>query len=459
MGGIHQVDHGYLSDQWKFYILVGKPRHQTHPFSVSKFNFFLLTLCLPFLGQHSLFAQAEEGRNLVGCVSGNCQNGEGVSRNSSGSLYEGTFENGKFEGTGKMTYRDGDIYEGEFSKGKMHGPGKYTYADGQTYVGDFSNGKMQGEGELEYTSGNRYKGSFKNNMKSGEGAFWFNDSSRYEGEFAFDKMDGKGLWYYSNGDKYEGEFAKGKQNGQGAYYYLDGNRYEGSFVSGNFHGKGTLLLKDGSYYEGDFKADNLNGFGIFYYASGDVYAGQFENGNYEGCGTYYYANGDKYVGDYRTNLSHGTGTYYEAEGEATRYHYIKGEIVGEGTQLAYSVTRRATKLTPEATPKEIKAEPLKTTPVEKVENTPVQVATPPSDKGSVSQPMANAETKSTSCPACSGKGKLYQSEVRKNKMVTKDISNGMGPRNFVTYSVNEIVKPAGFVGCGRCGGIGKVKNE
>ena len=67
--------------------------------------------------------QSSQERNLVGCVSGNCQNGQGVFRNSSGSLYEGDFEHGKFQGAGKMTYRDGDIYEGEFKNGKMHGAG------------------------------------------------------------------------------------------------------------------------------------------------------------------------------------------------------------------------------------------------------------------------------------------------------------------------------------------------
>ncbi|MBL0065347.1 MAG: hypothetical protein IPP38_10030 [Bacteroidetes bacterium] len=33
------------------------------------------------------------------------------------------------------------------------------------------------------------------------------------------------------------------------------------------------------------------------------------------------------------------------------------------------------------------------------------------------------------------------------------------PRNFVTYSVNEVVRPAGNITCGRCGGSGKLNEE
>ncbi len=436
----------------------------------------LCITCAQLSGQTS--EEGNQGRNLVGCVSGNCENGQGVFRTSAGNLYEGTFDRSKFQGTGKMTYREGHVYEGEFHAGKMHGKGKYLSVDGQSYVGSFENGKMHGEGELQYVSGNRYSGSFQNNLKSGKGTFWFNDSSRYEGTFAFDKMDGRGIWHYSNGDRYEGEFTKGKQNGHGAYFYKDGNRYEGGFLNGNFHGTGILTLKDESYYEGEFVADNLNGFGTFYYSSGDVYSGQFLNGAYEGCGTYLYANGDRYEGDYQNNLSHGTGTFYEASGQGTTYHYIKGDIVGEGVQLANLLMKVENKInvkpelfeTKPVTPstpvvKETATEAPPETKVNEIEkpagqpvssptNTNTQVASTP-----MKEAMASIGNKPNPCPGCKGKGKIQQSEIRKNKMVTKDISNGLGPRNFVTYSVNEIVRPAGLVSCGRCAGSGSIRED
>lgn len=79
----------------------------------------------------------------------------------------------------------------------------------------------------------------------------------------------------------------------------------------------------------------------------------------------------------------------------------------------------------------------------------------------LSPPKPNSITNNTGqiCMVCKGKGKIHQAELRKNKMVTKDISNGLGPRNFVTYSVNEIVRPAGNVTCGKCQGTGKLLND
>ena len=105
-------------------------------------------------------------------------------------------------------------------------------------------------------------------------------------------------------------------------------------------------------------------------------------------------------------------------------------------------------------------------PAKQIETTPTAVAA----AKSTDQPLAIASPKvtnnevtisptaiaSTVCPACKGKGKITQAEIRKNRMVTKDISNGLGPRNFVTYTVNEVVRPAGNVSCGKCGGTGKI---
>ena len=85
-------------------------------------------------------------RNTVGCVSGNCDNGDGVYHSSNGNLYEGSFARGKYQGKGKITYKDGDVYIGEFDTGKMNGHGLYTYHDGTIYDGAFLNGKMEGIG-------------------------------------------------------------------------------------------------------------------------------------------------------------------------------------------------------------------------------------------------------------------------------------------------------------------------
>lgn len=189
---------------------------------------------------------------------------------------------------------------------------------------------------------------------------------------------------------------------------------------------------------------------MFIYVNGDLYVGTFRQGAYNGCGTYYYANGDRYSGDYKNNQFHGVGTYYEADGSASTYHYLDGTIVGEGVQSAVAdATNTGKPITrPVAEPKPTVQPEHQGHDHAQPETKPAAVTTEPSPVHASTEPM--------NCPVCHGKGKVYQSEVRKNKMVTRDISNGLGPRNFVTYTVNEVVRPAGNVSCGRCGGSGKI---
>jgi Ni,Fe-hydrogenase III small subunit len=59
------------------------------------------------------------------------------------------------------------------------------------------------------------------------------------------------------------------------------------------------------------------------------------------------------------------------------------------------------------------------------------------------------------CSACSGSGKMYQQEIKRKKVITKDISNGIGPKNYVTYTIDEVLRPAGYLICTACKGTGK----
>ena len=51
---------------------------------------------------------------------------DGYSRTTQedGSVYEGEFKDGLFDGQGILTYVNGDRYEGQFSEGKFEGQGK-----------------------------------------------------------------------------------------------------------------------------------------------------------------------------------------------------------------------------------------------------------------------------------------------------------------------------------------------
>jgi hypothetical protein len=132
-----------------------------------------------------------------GCLSGNCQNGQGTYR-----------------------FPDGSEYSGEFRDAKLHGQGAYAYAGrGEKYVGEWRNGVINGRGVYYYRSGNRYEGEWRNGRKSGQGTYYYADrGDKYVGAFANDQPNGQGAYYYSNGDRYEGEWSNGRKHGQGVLY-------------------------------------------------------------------------------------------------------------------------------------------------------------------------------------------------------------------------------------------------
>ena len=50
-----------------------------------------------------------------------------------GWTYEGSFEDGKFDGHGKFTWGPDNYFEGEFKNGEMTGNGVYYTAEGGLY--------------------------------------------------------------------------------------------------------------------------------------------------------------------------------------------------------------------------------------------------------------------------------------------------------------------------------------
>ena len=69
----------------------------------------------------------------VGCVEGDCENGQGTYTYHHGEIYVGEFKDGYRNGQGTVTYPDGDKYVGEWKKGKSNGQGTLTNADGSIY--------------------------------------------------------------------------------------------------------------------------------------------------------------------------------------------------------------------------------------------------------------------------------------------------------------------------------------
>lgn len=108
----------------------------------------------------------------IGCVSGDCGDGEGVFVHVSGEKYAGDWAAGKREGWGVHFYASGKKrYEGQFVSGKRHGKGIYYFPNGDRYVGDFRDDHLNGKGTYFYANGDRYYGEFQNDKKSGRGTY------------------------------------------------------------------------------------------------------------------------------------------------------------------------------------------------------------------------------------------------------------------------------------------------
>lgn len=165
-----------------------------------------------------------------------------------GSNYmEGYFKNGLLDGLGKANYPAGavmhdagTVYEGNFKNGEFNGSGVLKNSlKGFECRGLFSNGDFL-EGEIHFSDGSKYFGkmsAFQNSTNTGS----------------------QGTYYFANGDSYQGEFYGKKMHGKGVYTWKIGSRYSGTFNSNQINGHGELnggFKKDGVLlppYVGTFK--------------------------------------------------------------------------------------------------------------------------------------------------------------------------------------------------------------
>ena len=180
--------------------------------------------------------------------------------NNGSILYEGEWNDFKYEGKGKLYYRNGIIeYEGNFFNGLRSGLGKeYFVSGGLKYEGRFVKGLHQGSGKLYNENGH----------------------IKYEGSFIGDMYDRSGKLYNENGHiMYEGGFKNGLYEGAGEEYYDNGQiKYEGDFKNNEYSGSGKKYDKEGNLdYEGEWIASIPNGYGKCYYDS-RVYEGEWKDG-------------------------------------------------------------------------------------------------------------------------------------------------------------------------------------
>lgn len=190
---------------------------------------------------------------------------------------------------GRTRYKDGTIYDGTYNQDKRDGSGTCRYPDGSVYEGAWTNDVREGRGVLTYKNGSYYDGEWKNNLRHGKGVLDIVGEAHYVGDFECGDYHGTGIlktpsFYYDgrfvkgifhgNGKlttdeyTYTGEFADGKQTGQGRIEYKDGVIYIGEFLDGLYNGSGRLLLPDGGIYEAQFNLGKINDRAAHYVTKG-----------------------------------------------------------------------------------------------------------------------------------------------------------------------------------------------
>ncbi|MEM8906395.1 MAG: caspase family protein, partial [Bacteroidota bacterium] len=177
----------------------------------------------------------DDGTDIqAGCISGDCENGEGIFAYVDGSKYEGQFKAGKLDGWGTWYYPDGDKYIGAFKDNYSHGRGTIYHADGRQTVGNWLEGEYVGDERTELGR----MGCISGDCENGKGTYVYKDAAaKYVGRFVEGLASGRGVCYYANGERYEGKWAEGSFNGLGTLYLLDGTTVEGFWEDGTYMGK------------------------------------------------------------------------------------------------------------------------------------------------------------------------------------------------------------------------------
>eukprot|EP00111_Clytia_hemisphaerica_P016718 TCONS_00049574-protein len=115
-------------------------------------------------------------------------------------------------------FPNGDKYEGNFCQLSDEtisrcGTGRHTTHDGIIMEGTWENNKLNGKGKIVHPSGACYEGDVLDNMMHGQGTYVFTDKSIYEGQFNENRLEGEGQLTDPSGQVWCGMFTKDSANG------------------------------------------------------------------------------------------------------------------------------------------------------------------------------------------------------------------------------------------------------
>lgn len=137
-------------------VINGKPVKNQNSLNMKKAR---ITMFLFFTAVISSYSQES------GCISGDCENSNGIYKSESGEKYEGNFKNKKKDGYGTLYWTNGSKYEGKWENDNFNGQGTLYYANGnKKYKGNYKEGKREGKGIFYYEDGYEFMGTWVDNL-------------------------------------------------------------------------------------------------------------------------------------------------------------------------------------------------------------------------------------------------------------------------------------------------------
>ncbi|EKO52128.1 MORN repeat protein [Leptospira kirschneri str. 200803703] len=153
------------------------------------------------------------------CLSGDCENGECIFRDSSGNEFKGTFVNGKLEGLTEVKFKNNGTFSGVHKNPLRKGKSKFidpetgkpqygTWIEGG-HCDDQGNCKSWHKFIPDLNVDCVFQGMFRNGRKIGKGGYTCNNGESFDGIYVNDFANGYGQLRYSDGTVFEGEFKNG----------------------------------------------------------------------------------------------------------------------------------------------------------------------------------------------------------------------------------------------------------
>lgn len=308
------------------------------------------------------------------CISGDCQNGEGVYVERDGSRYEGEWKDGKRHGKGQLVYTNGVTKTGFWEGGDYKGQdffasnGLYDllgkHKDSEE-IKSASNKQKEGYQQI-HLAYDHFQYVFNNNKLR----FYFNDYG-YLYKVAVNKSgfgevshpltekvtpySDQNYVAYIMGSPYKKYtyrtgstwLYKDKKFDLRIQFDKDGimdgidvtvndedilvNVEQGICKTGNCQDGFGELLSEAGRYVGKFKNGKFDGQGTMYYASGGYYKGNFLEGMREGRGTYIWSDNSKYIGTWKKNQKHGVGSMHYQNKSRYEGQWYQDQRHGEGS--------------------------------------------------------------------------------------------------------------------------------